>query len=218
MDEDDPTNERSCSYPNHEEKDVSLIIENQGRANQANFTSCFCLHSPKMFGSSWVSLTTSSQMPQTDSWSSPPTPLPDTQAPELKPSALISCDICWWVQVHPLTLWWSCPRLLACWLETSGLLHPRNGWKCRPLPYGIGAFYASGKSELVVVEGTVNQQCYIGILPKNLLPWTRAILQRNVLFVHDNATPQTARNTRIFLAGEGVEIMQWPAWALILTP
>ena len=84
------------------------------------------------FGSSWVSLKTSSQMPQTDSWSSPPTPRVGTEAPELEPPALVSCDICWWVKVQPLPLWWSCPSSSACWWETNGLLHPRNRWKCRP--------------------------------------------------------------------------------------
>ena len=58
--EDYHTKKRLCPYPNHEKKQVSLIVENQGRAGQANWTSCFCLHSPRTFGTSWVSFKTSS--------------------------------------------------------------------------------------------------------------------------------------------------------------
>ena len=52
----------------------------------------------------------------------------------------------------------------------------------------------------------------------NLCPRARAIFHRNSLLVHDNATPHTARNTRNFLAGEGVEIMQWSARSPDLNP
>ena len=74
-----------------------------------------------------------------------------------------------------------------------------------------GAFHASGASEPVVLDGTVNQQRYIGILRQNLLPWARATFQRNFVLVQGNATRHTARNTRNFLAGEEVKVMQWPA-------
>ena len=80
------------------------------------------------------------------------------------------------------------------------------------------AFHASAKSELVVVDGTVNQQRYIGILRQNLLPWARATFHRNFARVHDNATPHTARNTRNFLVGEEVEFMQCPAQSPDLNP
>ena len=71
--EEDHNKGRLCPYPNHEEKQVSLIVDNQGRADQAKWMSCFCPHGPKAFGSSCVSHKTSSQMSQTDAWSSPPT-------------------------------------------------------------------------------------------------------------------------------------------------
>ena len=60
--EHDHTTLTPCPYPNHEEKQVSLIInENQGRADQAKWTSCFCQHDSKTFGNIWVSLKTSSR-------------------------------------------------------------------------------------------------------------------------------------------------------------
>ena len=80
------------------------------------------------------------------------------------------------------------------------------------------AFHAPGKSELMVMDGTVNQQRYIGILCQNLLPWARATFQRNFVLVHDNATPHTAQNTCNFLAGEEVEVMHWPARSPDLNP
>ena len=73
------------------------------------------------------------------------------------------------------------------------------------------AFNASGKSELMVVDGTVNQQCYIGILCLNPLSWARATSQWNFMLVQDNATPLTARNTRNFLSWEEAGVMQWTA-------
>ena len=70
--------------------------------------------------------------------------------------------------------------------------------------------HASGKSKLVVVDGTVNQQCYIGFLRQTLLPGASATFQRNFALVHGNASPHTARNTRNILVGDEVEVMQWP--------
>ena len=66
-----------------------------------------------------------------------------------------------------------------------------------------GAFRASGKSELVVVDGTVNQKSYIGILRQSLLPWARATFQRKCVLGHDNATPNTARYVRNFSSWAG---------------
>ena len=40
-----------CLYLNHEKKQIFHIVENQGRADQANWTSCFCPHGRKAFGS-----------------------------------------------------------------------------------------------------------------------------------------------------------------------
>ena len=55
-------------------------------------------------------------------------------------------------------------RLVDCCIqETDGNISP-SIMVC-------GAFHAAGKSELVVVDGTVNQQRFIGILRQNLIPW-----------------------------------------------
>ena len=155
-------------------------------------------------------------MPQTDSWPSPLTPHIGTQAPELDPSALVSCDICWWVQVRPLPLGWSCPSWSSCWWETSGLLHPRNGWKCRPIPHGMGCFpfiRQIGAGGGGWHGQPVTLHCHLGPKSPSL---GRVTFQRK--FVLEDATPHTARNTRNFLAGEEVEVMQWPARSPDLNP
>ena len=115
------------------------------------------------------------------------------------------CDGRAWVR------WFVGERLVDCCIQkTDGNFGPSfMVWE---------AFHASGKSELVVVDGKVNQQHYIGISHQNLHPWARATFQRHFVLVHDNTTPHTARNMHNFLAGEEVEVMQWPAWSPDLNP
>ena len=72
-----------------------------------------------------------------------------------------------------------------------------------------GAFSASGKSGLVVMHGTVNQQGYIGTLHQNLLPWARATFQINFVLVHDNATA-ILHEIHAISGGAEVEVMLWP--------
>ena len=76
----------------------------------------------------------------------------------------------------------------------------------------------SGKLELEVLNGMVNQQRYFGILRYNFLPWARTSFQRIFLLAHDNATSHTAQHAHNFLAGDEVEVMQWPAWRPDLNP
>ena len=90
-------------------------------------------------------------------------------------------------------------RLVDCCIQ-------KKGGNSSPSLMVWGAFHASGKSELVVVDGTVNQQHYISILPQKMsFPGPRQLSKKN-----------TARNTCNFLAGEEVEVMQWPAQSLLL--
>ena len=153
----------------------------------------------------------SSQMPQTGSWSSPPTPHMGTQAPELELSARVSCDICWWVHIQPSPLWWSCPSSSAYWWETSGLLHPRNGWKCWPLPHGMGCSMHQATRSWWWWMARSTSNATLASCAKISVPGLGQISVEILLLVHDNATPHTARNAHNFLAGEEVEIMQWPA-------
>ena len=59
-------------------------------------------------------------------------------------------------------------RLVDC------CIHERDG-NVGPIFMVWGAFQASGKTELMVVDGMINQQRYIGILRQNLLACVREI-------------------------------------------
>ena len=101
---------RSCSSTH------LSAVQNQGGADQANWMPCRCPRGPRAFSSSWISAKASWLIPQTDSWPSPLPPHIGTQAPQVEPSALISCAICWWVHSQPLqTAQGFCPEWDQCW-------------------------------------------------------------------------------------------------------
>ena len=85
-----------------------LCVQDQG-GDQTNWNRYLCLYGPKTSRSCLISLKTSRQIPQTESWSSLPLQLHvGTQTPELETSALAPCDICLRDQGQPLHLWSSC--------------------------------------------------------------------------------------------------------------
>ena len=59
---------RLCPSPHHVAKEFAANVHYQGEAVQTNWIPCLCLHRPKTFNSSWISLTTSRLIHQTDSW------------------------------------------------------------------------------------------------------------------------------------------------------
>ena len=75
----------------------------------------------------------------------------------------------------------------------------------------LGAFHYGGKSEQVIVEGSMNQQVYWWVLRQNLLPWARGTLCNNFVLIQDNAPPYKARATWSFLENQDVEVMGWSA-------
>ena len=60
-------------------------------------------------------------------------------------------------------------------------------------------FHCGGKSELVVLDGIMNQQVYRHVLQQSLLSWARATVHNNFVLVKDNILPHPARATRDFL-------------------
>ena len=58
----------------HEAKEFSLSVQDQGGADQANWTLCLCAHGPRTFRSSWIFLKAYRPVSQTHSWSSLPPP------------------------------------------------------------------------------------------------------------------------------------------------
>ncbi len=80
------------------------------------------------------------------------------------------------------------------------------------------AFHAGGKTDLVVLNGNLNQFKYRAILEETLLPFARAAFRGNFVFQDDNARPHRARMIQHFLADRGVEHMEWPAMSPDMNP
>lgn len=88
----------------------------------------------------------------------------------------------------------------------------------RPSVMAWGAIHHGGKSQLVIVDGTLRMDGYVDILRNQMLPFARATFRDNFIFVHDNATPHTGRVTRNFLEQEDVNVMDWPAKSPDMNP
>ena len=70
-----------------------------------------------------------------------------------------------------------------------------------------------GKTDLVIVAGNLTAQRYCdGIMEPVVVPF----LQR--IFQHDNALPHTARRTQNISRIYNVNVLQWPARSLDLSP
>lgn len=81
-----------------------------------------------------------------------------------------------------------------------------------------GAIHFGGKSQLVFIDGTLDQFSYMDIIRDNLLPFARRTFQDNFVLVQDNATPHKARRTMRLLATEDVEVMDWPPMSPDMNP
>ena len=64
------------------------------------------------------------------------------------------------------------------------------------------------KTDLVVVQGNLNAQCYVKLLNNNLLPFMQNF-GPGLTFQHNNARPHTALVTANFLAQNNVNILPW---------
>ena len=51
-----------------------------------------------------------------------------------------------------------------------------------------------------------------------MLPWATGVFGRSFVYVQDNAPPLTARDTAAFLDQLDVEVMDWPARSLDMSP
>ena len=81
-----------------------------------------------------------------------------------------------------------------------------------------GAFHAGGKSDLVVIDGNLNQVKYQRILEDTMLPFARGVFRNNFVYQDDNAPPHRARTVNDFLNNEGVERMDWPSISPDMNP
>lgn len=81
-----------------------------------------------------------------------------------------------------------------------------------------GAFHAAGKSELVVINGNLDQHQYRRILNQTMLPFARQTFQDNFVFQDDNAPAHRAHTVTDFLHEQQVERLPWPACSPDMNP
>lgn len=79
-----------------------------------------------------------------------------------------------------------------------------------------GGISYHGPHPLVRIQGRVNAHTYTDILRENLLPVN--LPNRGMTFMHDNATPHTARMTRNFLNDHNIRLLDWPAQSPDMNP
>ena len=89
---------------------------------------------------------------------------------------------------------------------------------CGPSVMVWGAIHHGGRSELVVLDGTLNCQHYIRLLRDSMLPCATGVIGRNCVYGQDNAMSNTAPDTIDFLAQQDVEVMDWPAQCPVNEP
>ena len=92
---------RPCPSPNHEVNFILSESRNRLELIRRTWLARYCPHGPWTCISSWMSLKTSTLLLHTDSSSLRLLLCDGRQAPKVKPSALVSCDIRWWVQGQP---------------------------------------------------------------------------------------------------------------------
>ena len=71
------------------------------------------------------------------------------------------------------------------------------------------------KTDLVVVQGNLNAQCYVNLLNNNLLPFMQNF---GLTFQHDNARSHTALVTANFLAQNNKKVLPWLALSPDMNP
>lgn len=81
-----------------------------------------------------------------------------------------------------------------------------------------GAFHAGAKSDLVILDGNLDQHQYRRILEQTMLPFARQTFQDNFVFQDDNAPAHRARTVAAFLQNQGVEQLPWPAYSPDMNP
>jgi len=80
------------------------------------------------------------------------------------------------------------------------------------------AFHATGKTDLCVIQGNLNQAGYLAILQERLLPFARAAFQDAFVFQDDNAPCHRARAVQDFLEREDINHLEWPAVSPDMNP
>jgi len=108
---------------------------------------------------------------------------------------LDSRHLVWTKDVDPLD-----PRLIVESVQGGG---------AKIMVWGCISWY--GVHDLVLLEGSVNAEGYIGVLEANLLPIRQQYFGRSsFIFQQDGARIHTANATMEFLNDQNIEVLEWP--------
>ena len=82
-----------------------------------------------------------------------------------------------------------------------------------------GAFSASGKADLVVMEGKQNSARYINVLEKkSLFPFMNCLNTNNALFQQDNAAIHTSKLMEDWFKTKNTDVLDWSTKSPDLNP
>lgn len=108
---------------------------------------------------------------------------------------------------------WRCPGPVSR-LETAQEVHSYRGGTVMVW----GGISVGGRSDLISLQGFLNSIAYRDIILQPLvIPYAAAVGPR-FIFMHDNATPHSARIISDFLDEENIDVLPWPAQSPDLNP
>ena len=83
-----------------------------------------------------------------------------------------------------------------------------------------GMFSSSGRSPLVRIPGTLNQDKYINILQQYVLQFKTVYRpgKNDFLYQHVGCGPHRAKKVSLFLEAKGEEVLPWPAQSSDMNP
>ncbi len=74
-----------------------------------------------------------------------------------------------------------------------------------------GAMSYFGLSDLCVINGGMNLECYCDVLSRFLLPYAEQECPEDWIFQQDNASVHRSKDTKEWLADNNVDVLPWPA-------
>ncbi|KAF0702625.1 hypothetical protein AaE_015816 [Aphanomyces astaci] len=83
---------------------------------------------------------------------------------------------------------------------------------------GWGGFCSKEKTQLAILEGNQDSSAYVDTLPEYLFPFGDVNFGRDCEFQHDNASTHASKETKAFLAEQGLRVMKWPSKSPDLNP